>query len=814
MIPLDYSVRERDSELAVRAEVIAKAWLKMQEKDPLGHLHEQVACEKVNLQLAELAKTALRTLIGEMERGTEATIFVKPPMPCDNIKVEFEPHRGEAQSAGPMDDKGTGLVIVTYRPQDFPQGASEDSSSGDGPDYKGEGDSSCSMSPAPPKLGFWRWLTDWALGRKQEDAAGSGKIIPSCGPPPPFRLESDPVIPRSVGMPKEFAAPYGVDVAAPGSSDKSVTIADALDRIDRDWRDKMQKSVDKYVSADDPLVAELLARGAAEAWDLIDQATKESGGQLPAILPTGHTNEQLAEVGRGAVQWAKLIEEKDGMSLVNARLLHAELEVGKDFSNWIKDCIRDHKFVEHEHYTVFARIGENPKGGRPSIDYHLDPESAKHIAAASTTEAGRDIRSYLIECERQLRTGPREPVVGLPLPKLHHISTQKERVAALPVMGQLLIELGKSLAEGEKLKEEFPMLPDDPEQKLTAAEAYIAGLNEMLTKIEKERDQLLKQVDPDAEEVMSRQAHDLVEADKRIAELEARVAAKQKLEAEAPPADPYGPKSKLTAEREKVDKLEVELTTMKATADKLTELVTERERLFDQVQMKLVEAEREKEVLISRIEAPTRGTNLTDFFKETASFLGYTDALGHEYLVSVAKILFRKPNEAGDLCYLPTAEFDRNGWFHVMPSVYTKPEAVDGVKTGKRFKVKTWMLYLTPDQPRPDGSVYKIGGYTWLKQHMMKAELTTLQRLIVETGGPRGEFKRLDGYILSKVHDDSLPGLESTGEEVITIAKGTGDGELKKGAWVAGCRTESGTEQATGLTLRDALVTNAHGPSW
>ena len=198
MIPLDYSVRERDSELAVRAEVIAKAWLKMQEKDPLGHLHEQVACEKVNLQLAELAKTALRTLIGEMERGTETTIFVKPPMPCDNIKVEFEPHRGEAQSAGPMDDKGTGLVIVTYRPQDFPQGASEDSSSGDGPDYKGEGDSSCSMSPAPPKLGFWRWLTDWALGRKQEDAAGSGKIIPSCGPPPPFRLKSDPVIPSCV----------------------------------------------------------------------------------------------------------------------------------------------------------------------------------------------------------------------------------------------------------------------------------------------------------------------------------------------------------------------------------------------------------------------------------------------------------------------------------------------------------------------------------------------------------------------------------------------------------------------------------------
>ena len=600
-------------------------------------------------------------------------------------------------------------------------------------------------------------------------------------------------------------------------------------------------------------------------------------------------------------------------------MLHAELEVGKDFSTWIKDQIDGHKLAQGKHFEVFTEFGENPKGGRPSIDYHLDPEAAKHIAAASKTEAGRDIRSYLIECERQLRTGeqPRfKQLETLPdqLPKLTHVSTLDERIDDLVGRGlRLMTGLTQDLKEIKKsvdnrrlnlrFDQENPKLPGIQDAELKAAQDHNAKLQATLTKIEKERDELEAKVaelekpakteDPDTldpglvnslECQIERMSDTLATKDARVVTLEKQVAEQAKrtrmveeelhiahdklrLPVNPPPRLPGIPefiasqelkdakdriaqletekteqhidcmtyvaavlkrggkavtnvstmdriaelheaerqRDELTAAKQQAAIAEMQSDGSSLAADKLQELIDERERLFDQQQLKLQEAEREKEVLISRIEAPTRGTNLTDFFKETASFLGYTDALGHEYLVSVAKILFRKPNEAGDLCYLPTAEFDRNGWFHVVPSVYTKPEAVDGVKTGKRFKVKTWMLYLTPDQRRPDGSVYKIGGYTWLKQHMMKAELTTLQRLIVETGGPRGEFKRLDGYILSKVHDDSLPGLESTGEEVITIAKGTGDGELKKGAWVAGCRTESGTEQATGLTLRDAL---------
>ncbi len=43
---------------------------------------------------------------------------------------------------------------------------------------------------------------------------------------------------------------------------------------------------------------------------------------------------------------------------VNARNLHAFLQGGKDFSNWIKDRIEQYGFLENQDFTVFANPGE------------------------------------------------------------------------------------------------------------------------------------------------------------------------------------------------------------------------------------------------------------------------------------------------------------------------------------------------------------------------------------------------------------------------------------------------------------------------
>ena len=51
------------------------------------------------------------------------------------------------------------------------------------------------------------------------------------------------------------------------------------------------------------------------------------------------------------------VEERqigDGtIQTVNARDLHAFLEVGKDFSTWIKGRIEQYSFVEHHDFVAF-----------------------------------------------------------------------------------------------------------------------------------------------------------------------------------------------------------------------------------------------------------------------------------------------------------------------------------------------------------------------------------------------------------------------------------------------------------------------------
>jgi anti-repressor protein len=92
------------------------------------------------------------------------------------------------------------------------------------------------------------------------------------------------------------------------------------------------------------------------------------------------------------------------VNTVNARNLHAFLEVGKDFSTWIKVQIERARLVENRDYLVFTQKGENPNGGRPSLDYFLTIDAAKHVAMMSGTEKGFEVRDYFIECEHRAKS--------------------------------------------------------------------------------------------------------------------------------------------------------------------------------------------------------------------------------------------------------------------------------------------------------------------------------------------------------------------------------------------------------------------------
>lgn len=98
---------------------------------------------------------------------------------------------------------------------------------------------------------------------------------------------------------------------------------------------------------------------------------------------------------------------------VSARDLHERLEVGRDFSNWIKQRISTYDFVEGEDYIIdnrnprelaFAQSGERQNQGLQRVEYFVTLDMAKELAMIENNSQGRVARRYFINCEKELRT--------------------------------------------------------------------------------------------------------------------------------------------------------------------------------------------------------------------------------------------------------------------------------------------------------------------------------------------------------------------------------------------------------------------------
>ncbi|ENN91052.1 antA/AntB antirepressor family protein [Bartonella schoenbuchensis] len=93
---------------------------------------------------------------------------------------------------------------------------------------------------------------------------------------------------------------------------------------------------------------------------------------------------------------------QETVQTVNARELHAFLEVGRDFTNWIKDRIKKYEFEEGKDYVLtLAKIGE-----RQNVvlkEYHLTLSVAKELSMVENNKKGKQARQYFIECERKAK---------------------------------------------------------------------------------------------------------------------------------------------------------------------------------------------------------------------------------------------------------------------------------------------------------------------------------------------------------------------------------------------------------------------------
>ncbi|WP_375646202.1 antA/AntB antirepressor family protein [Bartonella sp. CM87QHHN] len=121
----------------------------------------------------------------------------------------------------------------------------------------------------------------------------------------------------------------------------------------------------------------------------------------------------------------------DIVQTVNARELHAFLEIGKDFSNWITDRIKKYNLLENQDFVCSPNLASKGRGGHNRKDYHLTLSVAKELSMLENNKKGREARLYFIKCERLLKqvTTPQvdyskpEALLGV----LNHLQSQIEQ---------------------------------------------------------------------------------------------------------------------------------------------------------------------------------------------------------------------------------------------------------------------------------------------------------------------------------------------------------------------------------------------------
>ena len=98
------------------------------------------------------------------------------------------------------------------------------------------------------------------------------------------------------------------------------------------------------------------------------------------------------------------IKNDNGKQLVSGRELHEFLEVGRDFTTWIKGRISKYDFIENEDFTVVESFHQNGgKGGRPEKDYIITIDMAKELSMVENNDKGKQARKYFIQCEKKLK---------------------------------------------------------------------------------------------------------------------------------------------------------------------------------------------------------------------------------------------------------------------------------------------------------------------------------------------------------------------------------------------------------------------------
>ena len=114
------------------------------------------------------------------------------------------------------------------------------------------------------------------------------------------------------------------------------------------------------------------------------------------------TNTTIDTSKQTPIEIALQIDE-NGMTTLSALYSFLELDQSH-YKRWYNKNIINNDFaVEDVDYEIIRPNGENPKGGRPTIDFKLTSDFAKQLSMTVKNERGQEARKYFIACEQGLK---------------------------------------------------------------------------------------------------------------------------------------------------------------------------------------------------------------------------------------------------------------------------------------------------------------------------------------------------------------------------------------------------------------------------
>jgi len=118
--------------------------------------------------------------------------------------------------------------------------------------------------------------------------------------------------------------------------------------------------------------------------------------------------------------------------LIDARTMHANLNVNHRFNDWINNRILEFGFVENQDFLTFTKKSVKVFG-RPSKEFHLTLDMAKELAMLERSAVGRSIRKYFINAEKEYRS---KRLYG----QVATMSEIKKKVPTMSFNGRLLFQ--------------------------------------------------------------------------------------------------------------------------------------------------------------------------------------------------------------------------------------------------------------------------------------------------------------------------------------------------------------------------------------